>query len=331
MTDQTAATKSTRRIQWLMAVVLGSVVLYALGWHLAGRKLVSIVTDQLTAIEATGQQAQCEAPEAKGFPFRIGLFCRAVAWGDAERQVKLSAGALRTTAVVYRPSLVIAELDGPALIDVPGLVPLALGWTSARASVRVDKPLPQRLSVVLDSVTVDERLAGEERSALSTIAGIEAHMRQRDAEAVDLAMTVTGFETAGLPPIDLEADASWNDPQSFAAWLDSGNPAALRGRGGEIRTLAFAPQSGGRLSVSGPLALGEDGLLNGELTVTIVEGAKLTATIREAGRALGLPLDQVATMLENAMLLGDGAPIIISIRNGQAMAGFIPLGFIPPI
>ena len=65
-------------------------------------------------------KAECVNLTARGFPFRIGLFCDRVAFEQPSAAMTLSAGAFRSAGQIYDPMRLVAELDGPAKITRRG-------------------------------------------------------------------------------------------------------------------------------------------------------------------------------------------------------------------
>ena len=143
---------------------------------------------QSPASTATASTAECVNPVARGYPFRIGLFCDRVAFTDADQGIALSAGGFRSAGQIYDPKRLVAELDGPARIDLPGHGPLALDWDGLRASVRLAQPVPERIS--LEGTTLKASMASGE--PLATVGAFEAHMRP-NGDDLDLAGSFAGL------------------------------------------------------------------------------------------------------------------------------------------
>jgi len=110
---QTGGSGYTRRFILLALAIIVVVVGYTYGWHYAADRLVSEANARVAAINANGRRANCENAEARGYPFRIGLFCRSIMYVDAPSGVAVRAGAFRSAAQVYQPQRVVGELDGP--------------------------------------------------------------------------------------------------------------------------------------------------------------------------------------------------------------------------
>jgi hypothetical protein len=103
---------------------------------------------------------------------------------------------------------------------------------------------------------------------------------------------------------------------------------SLRGQSGTIRNLDLSsgPETG--IALSGTFAIGTDGLLDADLTITMRDpkgvSAALAAAFPEAER-------QITTGFAALSALGDTPSLPLRISKGKAVLGFIPLGRIPPL
>ena len=82
----------------------------------------------IAAVNGDGVSAECANPTARGYPFRIGLYCDRVAFADDAEGIRLTAGGFRSAGQIYDPMRFVAELDGPASIALPRAAPLAIDW-----------------------------------------------------------------------------------------------------------------------------------------------------------------------------------------------------------
>src|SRR5690606_10194524 len=117
-----------RRIIWLavfVAVLFGG---YSAGWYYLADRVVTRTEATIAQANRDGVTVECENPVARGFPFRLGIYCDRVAYADADRAVGMTAGNLRTAGQIYDPTRFIAELDGPATLATPGAGPLRVDW-----------------------------------------------------------------------------------------------------------------------------------------------------------------------------------------------------------
>ena len=101
-----------------------------------------------------------------------------------------------------------------------------------------------------------------------------------------------------------------------------------------------APNFGGRFPsvtergflVSGPFEIGADGLIDATLKVIIVDPAGFAAAMKPVFPEYASQIDMIASGQKQPG--PDGTPELqlpITIRNGRAALGFIPLARIPPL
>jgi hypothetical protein len=299
---------------------------YSAGWFYVADLLKQETQAAIAEISEGGARAECANPAVRGFPFRFGLYCDRVAFADASRGVGLTAGGFRSAAQVYDPTRVVAEVDGPARVELPQIAPLDLEWQGLRASARLAEPLPERLSV--EGRTLTAKLAADK--PLGSLVSFEAHMRPNDGD-LDLAARFAGLaldpaavEGRRLPALSGQADLSITGGAGLAA----SGAGSLRGRAGTVRTLSLTAAPDIEVTVSGPFSIGHDGLLDAELTLSLRDPGGLATLL---GNAFPEARQQIATSLSGLAALRPKPALPLRIVRGRAMLGFIPLGDIPPI
>jgi hypothetical protein len=319
-------TKYSRWIVWLGVAIVVVCAVYTAGWFYLATKLEDGTRVALEASRAQGNDAECVNPTARGYPFRMGLFCDSVSFSEAGSNVKLTAGAFRSAGQIYDPARLVAELDGPATVTAPGAGTLALSWSQLRASARLAQPLPERISVEGAALKV----AREDGKPLVSADSFEGHMRPNGAD-LDLAgrfgalaLDPAVVDGRVLPALSGEADVSVANGVSM---VESGDHA-LRGKSGTIRTLALSLGGDGRISVSGPFSIDQAGLIDADLMVSIVQPQALAATLSDA---FPEARDKIQQSFAGLALLGDKPTLPLKITGGNAMLAFIPLGRIPPV
>ena len=326
-----------RRIKWLGIFTLLAMLAWTGAWFWLADLGQTKVDEALAKANARGRPVACDNRSIKGYPFRFGLFCDSVRFEDPTRGVRVSASALRTAAQVYNPWHLIAELEGPALIDAPGLQPLEIHWSLLHASMRANKPLPDRVSVEGKGLDVGLRIeAGAVARAIAAdyAAG---HMRREDkdvafaGEAGGLSIDPAITPERTIPLLSASYDVLLKDGVRIIAAKPKDIPAALRGQRGEIRSAVVIFDEGGEARVAGPVSLDSTGLLDGDITVTFKDGDKL-------GQALARAIPEAASVIKPALsaaALAAGkykeASLILTIRKGRVSAGFIPIGNIPAL
>lgn len=308
---------------WLAAFIVVLFGGYGAAWFYAAGRLEAEVEAALAA--ADGNPVACANPTARGFPFRIGLYCDAVGFDDG-KEVSASAGALRTAAQVYNPFHVVGELDGPATLAIAGAPPLKLDWENLQASVRLASPLPERVSLAGTGLTAE---TAAPRARLQA-ASFEAHLRPNGKD-LDIAGRAGGLlldpaltEGRKVPPLSGEIDATLADGVSL---LLSGADS-LRGRSATIRTLSVSTGPGTGIGLAGTISADRQGLVDAALTLTLRNPNGLAALAAEL-------FPEAKDRIGNAMLgfaaLGDSPSMPLRIVKGRATLGFVPLGDIPPV
>ncbi|MGE3245290.1 MAG: DUF2125 domain-containing protein [Beijerinckiaceae bacterium] len=187
-----------RRYFWLLAIV----VLVCAGWTGAwfyGANFAGKAADQWMAREAErGRIWTCANRDIGGFPFRFALRCSAATFRTQGRTgpVDVTLGPVRAIVQVYSPKLVLAEADGPAIVKTAGnLRQIDANWENLRASVRLARPLSERISLQIGKLKAQVSLAGRGPEALAAET-LEFHMRPApdvtvDIGAIDVAITVS--------------------------------------------------------------------------------------------------------------------------------------------
>jgi hypothetical protein len=315
-----------RRILWLAAFVVLLFGGYSVGWFYLAGKVEAKAKAEIASLNRDGMVAECTNPVARGYPFRLGLFCDRVAFEDASRGVSVSAGNFRSAGQIYDPTHLIAEIDSPARIDVPQSQPLALTWDNLRASVRLAQPLPERVSVegkMLKAATD----AGAPLLAADTF---EGHVRP-NGQDLDLAGSFAGLaldsslvEGRTLPLLSGDTDLTVKNGVTLIAQ----KAQSLRGQSGTIRSLDLSTSETAGLSLSGPFSVGEDGLLDAQFKLTVRDPQGLAMALSEA---IPEKSEQIQQGFAALSMLGSAPSLPLKISKGRASFGFIKLGNVPPL
>ena len=326
-----------RRIKWLGIFAALLMVVWTGGWFYLAKLGEEQVDITLAKTNGASQKIACDNRTINGYPFRFGLFCDSVLVEQPSKGLRVSAGALRTAAQVYNPWHLVAELDGPATIDVPGLQPLEIDWSLLHSSVRANRPLPDQVSVEAKDLVVSIRGQAEARSRAILADYAAGHMRREDKNAafageVD-GLLVDPAITPGrdIPMLSASYDAVLTDGVRILGARPKDIRAALHGASGQIRSALLIFKDGGTLKLAGPLSVDASGVIDGDIVLTFSEGEKL-------GAALAKALPEAASVIQPslsaaAMAAGKDkeASLTLTIRKGKVSAGFFPLGDIPPI
>jgi hypothetical protein len=326
MHDPSSNGRYGRRILWLGVFVIVLVAAYTAGWFWLAQKIEGEAARTLARLGERGTKAECVNPEARGYPFRIGLYCDRISVEQPAEAMSLAAGAFRSAGQIYDPMRLVAELDSPATLSTPQTGPLALQWTNLRASARLADPLPERVS--LQAVTL--KVTAADGKQLVAADSFESHMRPNGAD-LDLAARFAGLaldpvlvDGRSVPPLSGEADLSLGDGIRL---LDDG-ARDLRGRSGVIRTLSLTLGEQGSLTVSGPFSIDADGLIDATLKVSLHEPRALAASLSQV---FPEQADKIRQGFAGLSFLGSQPSLPLRINKGMASLGFIPLGKLPPV
>jgi hypothetical protein len=319
----------TRRFIWLVGAIAVTIAAYTAGWFYVAGSLVDRVNAEVASLNGSGRRANCENAEARGYPFRIGIFCRSVLYEDAPSGIGLRARAFRSAAQVYAPGHVIAELDGPATIQGPGLSALDLDWSTLRASIRLSDPLPERISVEGREITAARDEAGGAAPPLGRAASAELHARPV-GEDLDIALRFAKLtlepeltDGVALPPLDGLLDLSI----VAGARLLLADPASLRGRTGTIRTLELSIDDRTGATLSGPVSVDAQGLVDADLELAVRNAPALAPIL---GDLFPESRNEIQMAVASFGAMGD-VRLPLRIAGSEVSLGFLSLGTLPPL
>jgi hypothetical protein len=319
----------SRRFFWLAVFIVLLFGGYSIAWFYAAGKLETYTSAALAAFNRDGRSADCAKPTARGFPFRIGLFCDSVSFEDSRAGVTASAAAFRSAAQVYNPFHIVGELDSPAAITAPKLGELGLNWDLLHASVVLATDFPDRISAEVEKLAVEGQ-AGMSAANLLSASHAEGHMRRNGPDLdlagnfADAAIDPSLTKGIALPPITGEADLTIKDGLKLVRAANK----SLRGHAGTIRTLKLSLDPTTGLSVTGPFSVSDNGLLDADFTVTIRNPKALATRI---GEIFPERADQIRSAFLGLAMLGDNPTLPLKVERGKAKLGFISLGKIPPL
>ncbi len=327
--SDTPGQPGSRKFIWLTAGIILAIIAYTGGWFYLGGMVEQNLDQTLRRAGGDGGEAQCSNREARGYPFRIGLFCDKLSFVDGQEEIRVEGNGLRTAAQIYDPYKIVGELDDLRLRLSQDRGGFGATGRDVRFSASLDQPLPQRASMTMSDVSVDSTPFGQGvATVLRALAG-EAHMRQREG---DLDLSVQGRSLRLTPPelaagIDLarvSVDLTVEDGVRLAVTpLES-----LRDLRFVVRTAsAFVSEEAG-VTVSGPVSIGADGLIDAKLEVQMDRPAEVAESLAAAlpGRA-----DQIRAAMTGFAMLGNAASLPLRIEKGRARIGFIQLGRVPAL
>jgi hypothetical protein len=336
-----------RKRRYLTLVLL--VLLVCGGWIAFWKYAEGKIEDSINGWKArearAGRIYECGSQTVGGFPFRFEVLCdqARATLTKSHPPADLTAPNIHIAAQVYDPTLLIAEIAGPLTYAAPGQPPsYVANWMLAQSSVRGTPREPERVSVVIDGLSV-KRVAPAE--PVADAARLEIHGRMLEGSAREnpvieivlrstkLAAPVLGAMAA--QPTDSDVDIVLRGLKDFAPkpWPDRFRELAQAGGRLEIRHARIA--QGETLAVgSGTLTVREDGKLDGQLNVTVAGAEALINEVLAANKKrLGFSMSIGLGLLGGGKTL-EGRPAIslpLRLRDGHAYLGPVRVADVPPL
>lgn len=319
-----------RRLTWLAIVIALLVGGYSAIWFYVAGRLEAMVAQAVAEFNRDGgRSADCANTAARGFPLGMGLSCDSVRFEDVSQRLAAAAAAFHIGVEFYDPFNVVAELDSPARVSVPGGVPFAFNWGGLHASAKLAMDFPEHVSADVKSLTAEAN-PGVSPVSLLSVGSAEAHMRKSGAD-LDFAAGFTDADIdpkllngGDLPPLKGAADLTIKDGVNLVRFGDG----SLRGHSGTIRTLSVSSGETAGLALAGPFSVADDGVVDADFTVTIRDPKALSAMLATAFPSAA---DQIRSSFAGLAMLGDNPTLPLRISKGRATLGFIPLGNLPPL
>jgi hypothetical protein len=366
-----------RRSHWVIAaptiIVIALAIAWSGVWYAAAGRAQTLVDDWRAEQAKAGRVFTCGSQSVGGYPFRIEVRCgdAAAELRDTQPPVALKLKQIVIVAQVWDTKLLIAEFTGPLAASDPGQPAyLTADWTTAQASVRGTPTQPERASIAVDGLKLDD--AGKR---LMDAQHAEFHARVQFGSwphnpAIDLAAKFVGATAPGFIPIvkersDFDIVAVLHGLKDLSP---KSTPVRLRewqAAGGRIEIQSARLAQGDALATAaGTLALNPRGLVDGALKVTAAGAERFIPALANGDkRAAPLSLERAAPALdaiERAVpglnvriapaqqtqlasgllaLLGqqttlEGKPAVtmpLKFADGAATLGPIPIGKVPPL
>ena len=291
MSDMTLAPR--RRPLWRLFIMPVLLLIAAAAWSVFwfyAASQAEVTADAWRAREAkSGRVYDCAKRSVAGFPFRLEVRCDGASVSlqsqtaeQAATQAAITAklGEILVVAQVYDPKLLIAEFTAPATISERGQPPsMVVNWSKARSSVVGLPAVPQRISLVFDDASID-RINGPVQAPLARAKHIELHGRFVEGSPVDhpvietvlqiAAGSVQGLHPLLAEPFDAEVRTMLSGLKDFSPKPWPVRFREIQADGGHVEIVQSRVQQGDLIAVAaGPLGLGADGRLDGELQMTV--------------------------------------------------------------
>ncbi len=347
--DEAKPTDTIGRKPFILILVLIIVIAGWTGsWFWLRGEVVRRMDDQIEKLSTRGIVVTCPQRTIGGWPFRMDIDCSDPTLTQPDRLTAVSVKHLRITALVYRPTLVIAELDGPLVATGPDGESVNATWSQLRASIGFSlsaMPKPDRVSVVVDALAAGAARPGSQEVKLMATHG-EVHGRPAPdavtgSSDFDLALDLTAATLSVADRVVGPEAVDWAIDSVARGLPPGGEPGqpflkTWAGNGGRI-DLRSARMSLGSFIVDGQgtVSAGDDGLLNGKiklvasgLNVLMVPGA---ASMK--GRAELIGLATAFTIFGKPATLGatTGRSLDLTLDRGRVKIGPTGFGHVPPL
>ncbi len=328
-----------RRIVYIALTALVLLGGGTLGWYYLANQISKWADDQIAVLASQGKIVECANQTVRGYPFRAGLFCDRIGYGDNAAGIQFNSGALRTAAQFYQPGFAVSEMDGPAQLKLPDEELLNITWKLVRTSTRISLGGLKRISLNFDDVKISQESAGD----LVALKQMELHLRPGDSDTgspdIDAALDLKELRFGKIlledrPALNVYFDGRLSEMNTI---LKSGhalrNWVQANGLDVQIRKFELASNGGGSFAVSGPLHIGKSGLISGKFNIEVQDLQKIVAEFNAQNPQLGESAQTIETV---SAMISQGSKdgklrLSIQVKNGVATMGFIPLGNIPPI
>jgi hypothetical protein len=328
----------------LLVVIAALCAGWYFAWNWGARELDRRADLAVQDISEAGGRLECKDRHIEGFPFRIGVYCTTIEFAPPGGGA-YSAGQLRSAAQFYAPGHVIAELDGPAQLQLPNGSRFELGWENFRSSLRAGLSGISATSLELRQPVLSEGKGTQGEQVLASAEDAQLHLRRtpQDEKALDLAFSVQAMrdDKERFPAFSLAADTRID---ALAGQLKPGFDlsAYIRENGisGEARQIVLEPRAGGRMVLSGPFTIGADGLLDAQVRIEANSisslGAFFIALFPDDSETISNIAGLLSSMepsgtTDGAAATGKSATITLTIRRGAVSFGLIGLGKLPPL
>lgn len=319
-----------RRLFWLAAFVVVLLAIYSAGWfYLASR--VKTEADQAVAkLGAKGIAAGCANLTVSGYPLSFAVSCDNVAYEDDAKKIAASAGSFNAVAEITQPLSPVADVRGPLRTSAPGMPPLWIDWDRMHATVKLSWPLPRRVSLQASGLSGQTDPADDSDPAeLFYAANATGQLEPKNQDVTysgsfgDLEINASAIGGRVLPALDGSGEATLKNGIALMA----APPKSLRGQSVDIAKLILSSGTA-RITVSGPISVDADGLIDANLTIKIKDPKAVAAIL---GGAVPEHKSEIEQGFAGFAMLGSEPSMPLNIVKSKASLGFIPLGKIKPV
>ena len=324
-----ASSPTSRKFAWLAGAIIAGGLLWSIGWFFFAAKIENHLPATLAQIVGPDASAECAQAEVRGYPFRVGLFCETLSYTNTAESITATAGAFRSAAQFYRPQHVVAEIDGPLVLDDSGLV-LRADWQVLQASAQAVTDGLDRGSIDARNTSLDIDGAGLTQRLALQADRMTAHARRNGAD-LDIAAYGENLRNSLIAGLSAKAFA-------FEATL-SGKSGLLQipltplhgPLDVMLHRMAIEFDETSSLELTGLVQISADDRISGNLELTVSNlqlFSEIAASFNPDIAGLLSRFGPMIAALDTKP--GDNATTLpLTIRNNQVSLGIIPLGELP--
>ncbi|MDF3215737.1 DUF2125 domain-containing protein [Mesorhizobium sp. M7A.F.Ca.CA.001.09.2.1] len=319
-----------RRLIWLAAFIVVLFALYSGGWFYLADRVRSEADKAVATLNKNGVEAGCANLQVSGYPLSFTVSCDNLAYEDDAKNIAASAGSFNAAAQIIQPLSPVANLRGPLRTSVPDMVPLWIDWDNLQANFKLWWPLPRRISLEAEGLSGQTDPADDTDPVQLFSAGKASGQLQPNGEDIDYLGSFGDLEVDPdaiggrvLPVFDASGDVTLKNGVA----LIGTRVKSLRGQAIEIRNLDLSSGTA-RITVSGPLSVDAEGLVNADLMIRLKDPKAVAAIL---GTAIPEQKSQIEQGFSALAVLGNEPSMPLKVVRGKASLGFIPLGKIKPV
>ncbi|ENS78974.1 DUF2125 domain-containing protein [Brucella melitensis] len=327
-----------KRTITLVIAVPVFIAVYTAGWFYIADRLEAKARADMARLDAQGVGVQCENLHMGGYPLRINVVCDSISWQRPSEGMAFRAGKFSSGSPLYAPYSLTNALTGPAFIEFPGISPLEVNWSKFTSNTRLARPFPTEIEIAARDVAVGLRTEPTKTEPLSSLEHMNVQidgstgMLKLMGRFAGLKFAPSVIGNAKSPELDGVADIDISDAEGLLASDSESVYQRLRGHSGTINQAFVSMPNGAMVSLTGPFSVNEDGLINADLKLTLVNAQSLAQAGQAVFPAQGGNIATVLFALSAMPKDENGNPTMeIAIRKGKASAGFIPLGRLPAL
>lgn len=330
-------------LAWILSGLFLTAIAYAAWWWYAAELLANALTDFRTQAAAQGVHANWRSVSTSGFPLRLRAMLDAPRYEDKRTSLAWEARGLTIEVLPWSVAQFVLAAEGPQSLRLgPSLTLAGEAKQSGVSLLFRGDGVPKQLDIAAKDADATLRQLGvPDVSVKGETLGLHWRIDPMDADTKDgrdyeaaangTALTLTGITLPFGPDIaDVKVQVTLRSvpalqgidgAMDLAQWRTKGAPLT-------IRTLSFV--SGGvDVKGQGDLALDADGVLQGQLNLSIGGLDKIVALLSKNG---AIPEQAKSTLfVTSTMLSATGAkvPMPLVFKDGKTYLGPAEIGPAP--